>query len=73
MAKETTAAEPKAAPKKFPIEKLAPCHRSVFGVSASTFAGATAGLSGEFTVEEMKARIKAWLNGKIGVGMEVKK
>lgn len=32
-----------------------------FGVSASTFAGATAGMSGDYSVAEMKDHINKWL------------
>ena len=32
---------------KFPIERLAKACRTLFHVSASTFAGATAGMTGE--------------------------
>ena len=32
-----------------------------FHVSASTFAGATAGMTGEYTVEEMRKHIDEWL------------
>lgn len=80
MARENTNATTEAAaaalakaPKKFPIERLAPCYRSIFGVSASTFAGATAGLQGEYTVEEIKTRIKNWLGAKITEPKEAKK
>ncbi len=50
---------------KFPLVKLAANCRALFGVSSCTFAGATHGLSGEFTVEEMKAHIKKWKNGAV--------
>lgn len=46
--------------KKFPLAKLAANCQQLFGVSSCTFAGATHGLSGEFTVEEMKAQIEKW-------------
>ena len=52
---------------KFPIERLAKACRTLFHVSASTFAGATAGMTGEYTVEEMQKHIDEWL-GKEGVG-----
>lgn len=61
--------EPQAArsatSQKFTVEKLAANCRRLFGVSASTFAGATYGMTGEYTVAEMKAHIEAW--GKRGV------
>lgn len=48
-----------AAP-KFAVEKLQENCRQLFGVSTSTFAGATYGMTGKYTVEEMKAHIEAW-------------
>ena len=46
---------------KFPVERLAKACRTLFHVSASTFAGATAGMTGEYTVEEMQKHIDEWL------------
>ena len=46
---------------KFPIERLAKACRTLFNVSASTFAGATAGMTGEYTVYEMQQHINDWL------------
>lgn len=46
---------------KFPIERLAKACRTLFNVSASTFAGATAGMTGEYTVNEMQQHINDWL------------
>ncbi len=60
-----TAAPAKAEASKFTIDKLRENCRQLFGVSTSTFAGATHGLTGTFTVEEMKAHIDEW--GKKGV------
>lgn len=54
------AGEKKAQATKFPIEKLAANCRRLFGVSTCTFAGATHGLTGEYTVEEMKKHIEKW-------------
>lgn len=54
------AGEKKAQATKFPIEKLAANCRQLFGVSSCTFAGATHGLTGEYTVEEMKKHIEKW-------------
>ncbi|KAB0577231.1 hypothetical protein EI53_01256 [Fusobacterium naviforme] len=48
-----------AAP-KFTVEKLAEHARELFGVSSCTYAGATHGITGEYTVEEMKQHIEAW-------------
>lgn len=70
MAKNGSPAVSAAAPAKteapkFTIDKLRENCRQLFGVSTSTFAGATHGLTGTFTVEEMKAHIDKW--GKEGV------
>ena len=46
---------------KFPIERLAKACRTLFNVSASTFAGATAGMTGVYTVNEMQQHINDWL------------
>lgn len=63
MAKETPATVEKAEAKpKFSIEKLRQNCYAVFGVSQSTFDGATYGIDGEFTVEEMKNAIEKWQN-----------
>lgn len=45
---------------KFTVEKLKENCRELFGVSTSTFVGATYGMTGKYTVEEMKAHIEAW-------------
>lgn len=50
---------------KFPVEKLAANCRQLFGVSSCTFAGATHGMTGEYTVAEMKAHIKAWCSKEV--------
>lgn len=61
MAKETIAAAEKAeATPKFTVEKLRKNCYTLFGVTQSTFDGATYGLGGEFTVEEMKSAIEKW-------------
>lgn len=54
-----TPARAGAAP-KFTVEKLRENCRRLFGVSTSTFAGATYGMTGKYTVEEMRAHIEAW-------------
>lgn len=46
--------------RKYAVEKLQENCRQLFGVSTSTFAGATYGMTGEYTVEEMRAHIEAW-------------
>lgn len=48
-----------AAP-KYAIAKLQENCRQLFGVSTSTFAGATYGMTGKYTVNEMRAHIEAW-------------
>lgn len=45
---------------RFPIAKLAANKQKLFGVSSCTFAGATYGMTGEYTVKEIKARIEKW-------------
>jgi len=71
MAEKTEKTEAVKAPQKFPVEKLAAGCKTLFGVSSSTFAGATAGMSGTYTVAEMKEHIERWL--KKPVQKEVKK
>lgn len=45
---------------KFSISRLRKDCFSLFGVTVSTFDGATHGLTGNYTVDEMKARIEKW-------------
>ncbi len=45
---------------KFSVERLGKNCRQLFGVSSCAYAGATHGLSGEYTVDEMKAHIESW-------------
>lgn len=47
-------------PKKYTVEKLGKHCRELFGVSSSTYAGATYGMTGEYSVEEMKTHIEKW-------------
>jgi len=54
------AGKPTAPVKKFAIAQLRQNCLALFKVSQSAFDGATYGLKGEYTVEEMRARIKAW-------------
>jgi hypothetical protein len=60
MAEKNASAAEKPA-QKFHIERLASACRTLFNVSASTFAGATAGMTGEYTVNEMQQHINDWL------------
>lgn len=57
--------EAKAVGKKIPIENLRRSCGKLFDVTPSTFDGATVGLSGKYTVEEMKAIIKGWLEKEV--------
>lgn len=58
MAKEVQ--NPQASAPKFSIEKLGENCRALFGISSTHFAGATHGLTGEYTVEEMRKHIGEW-------------
>jgi len=62
MAKTNTAPSDASAPYvKYQLSKLRANAETLFGVSASTFAGATAKLhDGEYTVKEIKEVIEAW-------------
>lgn len=71
MAKTKAAApvpEPATQARKIPIEKLRRSSVKLFGVTPSTFDGATVGLAGSFTVAEMQAHIDAWLNTPVSLG-----
>ena len=65
---DTTQAQPvkAAVEKKFPLEKLRANCKKLFGVTDCTFAGATHGMTGDYTVNEIKAQLEKWR------GMEVK-
>lgn len=59
-----TAAETPAV--KYQLSKLRENAVKIFGVSTSTFAGATAKLpDGEYTIEEIKATIQKWQNKEV--------
>ena len=67
MAKNETAApelkpeQGKAANElKFPIAKLRDNSLKLFGVSVSTFDGATSGMTGEYSINEMKSALENW-------------
>lgn len=45
---------------QFTIEKLKQNCIELFGVSTSTFCGATYGMTGKYTIEEMKTHIESW-------------
>ena len=50
---------------KFTIEKLRENSLKLFGVTQSTLDGVTYGLSGEFTVSEIKKIISNWQNKEV--------
>lgn len=60
-----TAPAQAVAVKKYPVAKLRANCRQLFGVSASTYDGATYGMTGEYSVEEMRSHIKAWSGKKL--------
>ena len=64
-AKKSVKSEP-----MFSLERLAKDCYKIFGVSPSTFAGATVGLEADckMTVADMKAHIKKWLDTPIKLG-----
>lgn len=51
----------KPAEPTYTVEQLRQSARNLFGVSQSTYDGATYGLTGEFTVEAMRKHIENWL------------
>lgn len=59
---ETTQVQPvkAATEKKFPLEKLRANCKKLFGVTDCAFAGATHGMTGSYTVEEIKAQLEKW-------------
>lgn len=65
MAEKNANAAAEKAPQKFPISKLAAGCMALFGVSSSTFAGATAGMTGDYSVAEMKDHIDKWLKKEV--------
>lgn len=50
---------------KFTVEKLRKDCSKLFGVSTSTYDGATYGLDGEYSVKEMKDIINKWLKKEV--------
>lgn len=63
--KESEIKTPTVASPKFSIEKLRANCKKLFGVSVSTFDGATYGLNGEYTVADMKSIISKWQNKEV--------
>lgn len=73
---KTSTAEPKKAPeeKKFPYAVLAANCVKLFGVTSSTFAGATIGKEeGTYTVSEMKGILDSWMKKPVKTKKEDKK
>lgn len=64
-AEEKPAAKPvetsKHAEQTFTVAQLRQSARILFGISQSTYDGATDGLTGEFTVTAMREHIEKWL------------
>lgn len=69
--KETTKAD-KAPSQKYTLSQLRAHCLKLFGVTQSGFDGATAELSGEFTIDELKKKIEAWMGKKIEKKKEAK-
>lgn len=62
---ETKAEQPAQVTPKFTIERLRKeCYR-IFGVTTSTFDGATYGLKDKFTVEEMQKHLDEWRKKRV--------
>lgn len=55
------------AERKIPIENLRRSCIKLFGITPSTFDGATVGLTGKFTVNEMQTIIDKWLNTPVSL------
>lgn len=53
---------------KFSLEVLRKNCVKLFKVSSATFDGVTCNMEGEYTIDEMKNKIKDWLNKPIGKG-----
>ena len=51
--------------RKVPLDNLRRSCVKLFGVSFSTFDGATVGLSGKYTVDEMRGIIDKWLRKEV--------
>jgi hypothetical protein len=56
---ETTAAP------KFALDRLRKDCLRLFGVTVSTFDGAAFGLTGDYTVQDMRSRIDQWKNTRV--------
>lgn len=64
---ETPAVKPEtaAAPPQFTLDRLRKDCLRLFGITVSTFDGATLGLTGRYSVEEMRSRIERWKNTRV--------
>lgn len=56
---------PETGERKITIERHRRSCVKLYGVTPSTFDGATVGLTGKYTVDEMKAIISAWLEKEV--------
>ena len=65
MATKAKSSENISEEQKYPIDTLRENSYALFGVSTSTFDGATVGVTGKCSVEEMKTIINKWLNKPI--------
>lgn len=66
MKKEETRKDVQAIPvPKFSVEQLRENCKKLFGVTTSTFDGATYNLKGKYTVSEMKTIIEKWKNKEV--------
>lgn len=45
---------------KFTIEKLRQNCMTLFGISTSTFSAATYGMTGKYSIEEIKVHLETW-------------
>ncbi len=57
--------EAKSTEQKYSVEALGKYALKLFGVSSWVYAGATATLTGEYTVDEMKKAIEEWQKRKV--------
>lgn len=64
VADNTEKTAPSSKP-KFTLERLRQDCLKIFGVTTSTFDGATCGKSGKFTLDEMKKIIEDWQNAPV--------
>lgn len=66
MAEEKKTAAVEAPGQKYSIEQLGKNCRELFGVTRTVFIGATFGLQGQYTVDEMAKIIENWSGKEIG-------